>query len=344
VQLNTLFSDNFCVSVPGSWITIVGPDILIKTEKCRRGGRRLHLQPRPSHPRRRSTPTFSPAFLHISPAVCFTRVTVSIWCVKFRFTVSFTSELLMVTISHCSCNWYSVAYLQLLSAPISSGERERERETEAVICGLVQQRFATFRSFKRGVSCEGGFVVDSDLFMAQCSDTISGSSRTVAMNIGLLAYVAAPCSHADPSWPASSHLYVCVQIAFLEYIDCFVCMYVRTYVMYVCVCVRARACVRTYVCVYVCMYVCMCVCVFARARERVHAYVCTYACMKVFMHVCNACIHVMYEYICAWSRSQWPRGLRRMSAAAWLKGSWVRIPLRPWMFVSCVYMLCCPVR
>jgi hypothetical protein len=37
-------------------------------------------------------------------------------------------------------------------------------------------------------------------------------------------------------------------------------------------------------------------------------------------------------------RSQWPRGLKR-SAAAWLLGSRVRIPLRSWMFVSCVYVL-----
>jgi hypothetical protein len=34
-------------------------------------------------------------------------------------------------------------------------------------------------------------------------------------------------------------------------------------------------------------------------------------------------------------RSQWPRGLGRRSAAAWLLGSRVRIPLRAWMFVSC---------
>jgi hypothetical protein len=36
-------------------------------------------------------------------------------------------------------------------------------------------------------------------------------------------------------------------------------------------------------------------------------------------------------------RSHWPRGLRRRSAAAWLLGSRVRIPLGAWMFVSCVY-------
>jgi hypothetical protein len=34
---------------------------------------------------------------------------------------------------------------------------------------------------------------------------------------------------------------------------------------------------------------------------------------------------------------------RRKSAAAWLLGSQVLIPLRAWKFVSCVYMLCCPV-
>ena len=35
------------------------------------------------------------------------------------------------------------------------------------------------------------------------------------------------------------------------------------------------------------------------------------------------------------SRSQWPRGLRRGSAAARLLGLWVRIPQEAWMFVSC---------
>jgi hypothetical protein len=44
------------------------------------------------------------------------------------------------------------------------------------------------------------------------------------------------------------------------------------------------------------------------------------------------------------SRSQWPRGLKRRSAAAWLLGSRLRIPLGAWTFVSCVYMLCCVGR
>ena len=34
-------------------------------------------------------------------------------------------------------------------------------------------------------------------------------------------------------------------------------------------------------------------------------------------------------------RSQWPRGLRRMSTAARLLRLWVRFPPGAWMFVSC---------
>ena len=40
----------------------------------------------------------------------------------------------------------------------------------------------------------------------------------------------------------------------------------------------------------------------------------------------------IYIYIC---RSQWPRGLRRRSAATRLLRSWVRIPPGAWMFVCC---------
>jgi hypothetical protein len=35
------------------------------------------------------------------------------------------------------------------------------------------------------------------------------------------------------------------------------------------------------------------------------------------------------------SRSQWPRGLRRKSAAARTLKSWVRIPPVAWMFICC---------
>ena len=41
-------------------------------------------------------------------------------------------------------------------------------------------------------------------------------------------------------------------------------------------------------------------------------------------------------------RSQWPRGLRHMSAAARLLRLWVRIPPRAWMFV--VSVVCCQVE
>jgi hypothetical protein len=44
------------------------------------------------------------------------------------------------------------------------------------------------------------------------------------------------------------------------------------------------------------------------------------------------------------SRSQWPRGLRRMSVAAWFLGSRIRIPLGAWRFFCCIYKLCCPVQ
>jgi hypothetical protein len=38
-------------------------------------------------------------------------------------------------------------------------------------------------------------------------------------------------------------------------------------------------------------------------------------------------------------RSRWPLGLRRRSSAAWLLESRVRIALRTWMFVCCVYVV-----
>jgi len=44
-----------------------------------------------------------------------------------------------------------------------------------------------------------------------------------------------------------------------------------------------------------------------------------------------------------YSRSQWPRGLRRRSAAARLLRLWVRIPPGPWMSV-CWECLCCQVE
>ena len=42
-----------------------------------------------------------------------------------------------------------------------------------------------------------------------------------------------------------------------------------------------------------------------------------------------------YQANCEGGRSQWPRGLRRRSAAARLLSLWVRIPPGAWMFVCC---------
>jgi hypothetical protein len=41
------------------------------------------------------------------------------------------------------------------------------------------------------------------------------------------------------------------------------------------------------------------------------------------------------------SRSQWPRSLRHeLSSPARTLGTWVRIPLKAWMFVMSVFILC----
>jgi hypothetical protein len=42
--------------------------------------------------------------------------------------------------------------------------------------------------------------------------------------------------------------------------------------------------------------------------------------------------------------SQWPRGLRRRSAAARFLGMWVRISLGGWMSISCECCVCCQVE
>ena len=43
----------------------------------------------------------------------------------------------------------------------------------------------------------------------------------------------------------------------------------------------------------------------------------------------------IFIYLFIYRRSQWPRGLRRRSAAARLLRSWVRISPGAWMFVCC---------
>jgi len=55
--------------------------------------------------------------------------------------------------------------------------------------------------------------------------------------------------------------------------------------------------------------------------------------------VCRFTAYLIFVQRNAWCRrSQWPRGLRRRSAAARLLRLWVRIPPGAWMFVCCV---CC---
>ena len=51
----------------------------------------------------------------------------------------------------------------------------------------------------------------------------------------------------------------------------------------------------------------------------------------IFCRVCS----VIFCFVTWIRRSQWPRGLRRRSAAARLLRSWVRIPPGAWMFVCC---------
>jgi hypothetical protein len=66
---------------------------------------------------------------------------------------------------------------------------------------------------------------------------------------------------------------------------------------------------------------------------------------KHFTVIFISCIRLILFYTCFYyvRRSRWLRGLRRRSASAWLLVSGVWIPLRAWMFVSCVHMLCCRV-
>ena len=58
-------------------------------------------------------------------------------------------------------------------------------------------------------------------------------------------------------------------------------------------------------------------------------------CNTVQMIICTVLHLILKFFNGGLSRSQWPRFLRRRSAAARLLGLWVRIPPRVWMFVSC---------
>jgi hypothetical protein len=69
-------------------------------------------------------------------------------------------------------------------------------------------------------------------------------------------------------------------------------------------------------------------------------------CLLLIKRMLTECTSLPYPYLWfksrARSRSQWPRGLRRvLSSIALTLGSWVRIPLGAWMRVS--VFLCCGV-
>ena len=56
---------------------------------------------------------------------------------------------------------------------------------------------------------------------------------------------------------------------------------------------------------------------------------------QYFVLILYYCFIVFYHTIQILCQFQWPRGLRRRSAAARLLRSWVRIPPGAWMFVCC---------
>ena len=71
----------------------------------------------------------------------------------------------------------------------------------------------------------------------------------------------------------------------------------------------------------------LCVCFFYVSYFSSPKYIYIYICVCVYIYIPR-----IYVCIC---RSQWPRGLRRWSAAARLPRSWVRIPPGAWMLVCC---------
>jgi hypothetical protein len=60
------------------------------------------------------------------------------------------------------------------------------------------------------------------------------------------------------------------------------------------------------------------------------------ACSREWKHN-KANMNIYCDQTNSSSRSRWPRGLRRRSATAWLLGSRLRIPMRAWMFLLCLY-------
>ena len=110
--------------------------------------------------------------------------------------------------------------------------------------------------------------------------------------------------------------------------------------------------------VCVCVCVCLCLCSVCVCMCVCGVCVCG-VCLCVCLCLCSVCVCVC---VCvpdhfappselkfsttkeAFSRSQWPHGLRRRSAAARLLRSWVRIPPEAWMSVCCECCVLCVVR
>ena len=71
--------------------------------------------------------------------------------------------------------------------------------------------------------------------------------------------------------------------------------------------------------------------------ERCVAKYSTFICSEIqrFSQLCCWICQVLFIDYTYLNRSQWPRGLRRGSAAARLLGFWVRVPPGAWMFVCC---------
>jgi len=60
----------------------------------------------------------------------------------------------------------------------------------------------------------------------------------------------------------------------------------------------------------------------------------------IVQHLIHNVSFYVPKFICCEGHSQWPRGLRRRSAAVRLLGSWVRVPQGAWTFVCCECCVC----
>lgn len=138
VQLNTLFLDIFCASVPGFWITIVGLDILIKLKNVtgKDVGFASVLTPR------RPLPPFTRTHSRQSSYIFHLQFVFHAWLCRYDAWNSVSRCL-----SHLNYSWWQsptaapigTMYLKLSRARIVLG---RERLSFASVC--TQLRLPTF--------------------------------------------------------------------------------------------------------------------------------------------------------------------------------------------------------